>query len=485
MILRHYLPIAIVLALTLLSPLPARAQQAAATSGTTREITQVSGDLYLARDGQECTVFVVTADGIVLGDPLGREAALWLRNELKARFRKDVRFVLHTSHHYTRAAGSSVFNDTAEIVAQLAFNAELVKAQDAQPAHYRFAIRTSAGFAQTRLITLGGRTVGLFHVPSSQTPEMAVLLFPRERVVFAATLPGSDRVPFSFGALSPGDVLAWIDTLAPLEFDSLVLGDGRTVSRADFDELSKYLSALRGAVVTGVREVRTLPEVQSTATVDQFRTSPHYANRASQLSDLYAAVDSSVVRASAGAATSYVQLSSAFCASRTSCSGGGAVPALRITISVPARRKLDALAEVTLSGQTWSTRTSPSADQEAAGRRSRGALLLRWTPRPSRFSYGLVGGLSMTVDRVKGVDHVKGKLLPAGGNHPIDERNFRIGATVGFDLERTLSRGVTIRVPVRVTRTLPGKVSAYLDSTFDVQAGIDVTLRLFHRVSFR
>ncbi len=482
---RHYLPIAIVWAVTLFGPLPVRAQEAAANSGTTHEITQVRGDLYLVRDGEERTVFVVTTDGIILGDPLGREAALWLRDELKARFRQDVRFVLHTSHHFTRAAGSSVFNDTADIVAHVTFNAELAKAQHDMPERYRFAFRPTLGFGRRRLITLGGRTVGLINVPTSRTPEMAVLQFPRERVVFAATLPGIGKVPFSFGAFSPSDVFAWIDTLAPLEFDSLLLGDGRTVSRTEFDELSRYVSALRGAVAAGVREGRTLSEIQSTATLDQFRTNPHYASRASQLSDLYTATGSSVLRISAGAATSYGQLSSAFCASRTSCSGGGAVPAAKFTMSVAARKGLDVLGELTLSGQTWSARTSPSVDEEAAARRSRGAVLLRWAPRPSGFSYALVGGVSGTVDNVKGLDRVKGSLLPTGGIHPIDQRSFRLGATVGLDLERALGRGVTIRLPVRITRMLPGKAAAYTDSTLDLQAGIELTFRLFHRVSFR
>jgi glyoxylase-like metal-dependent hydrolase (beta-lactamase superfamily II) len=481
-----YLAVVIVWTVAMVGPPRSWAQDIPAARAGTREIARLRDDLYLVRDGPQYTVFVATSEGIILCDPLSRPTALWLRDEIRARFRQDVRFVLHTSHDYLRAAGSSVFDDTANIVAHWAITPELARAQREQPEHYGFAIHTTLALDRQRLVTLGGQTVVMIHVPASRTPEMTVLHFPRERIVFAADLPRIESLPFSFGAFKPRDVFAWIDALNRLEFDSVVLGDGRTVSRAEFDALATYLLALRAAVTSGVREGRTLSRVALSGTLDQFRANPHYANRASLVSDIYRTVEASAIQVSAGPATTYARLSPAFCASRTLCSGGGTVPAARFTASVgrivPG---LDLMGELTLGGQTLSKRTTPDIDQEAATRRSRGSLLVRFPSRRAGLSYGFVVGVSITAHDVRGFDRVKAVQPPRGGSHPIEQRTYARGLTFGGDLEHAVGRFMTIRVPVRITKAFSQPPDRYLESTFDVQAGIDVTFRLSSRVFFR
>lgn len=55
-------------------------------SAQSLEITNIKGDLYQARSGSEVTVFLVTAAGIIMADPLDRDAARVLHKELAARF---------------------------------------------------------------------------------------------------------------------------------------------------------------------------------------------------------------------------------------------------------------------------------------------------------------------------------------------------------------------------------------------------------------
>jgi hypothetical protein len=484
-IVRYYVRIAVAWAVAVWGPSCAWAQVTTANAVGTRAITRVRDDLYLARDGQQYTVFVVTPDGVILGDPLSGETALWLRTEIRARFGQDVRFVLHTDHHYTRAAGSSVFNDTAVIVASVRFPSELAKARRDQPELYRFDASPTPSHVGQRTVTLGGETVVLIPVVGQRKPEMAVLQFRRERVVFAADPPAIGIVPFAFGALSPRDVFAWFDAVAPLEFDSLVLGDGRIVRRAEFDALAAYLGALRAAVSSGVREGRTLSEIQRTATLDQFSTNPHSANRTSQVSDIHAGTTWTLWQVSAGVATSYLVLSSEFCAARTTCSGGGAVPAARFEVSASGADGLGLSGEVTFSGQTWGARTGPDVDQEAATDRWRAAGLVRYGRPASGFSWALVGGPSFTRDHVRGLDNVKA-FGRVGGSHPFDLHDSYFGLTVGGDFECRLGRRMTIRLPVRVTKLAVGGVPpAYLDSTLDLQAGVEITFTRFSQVSLR
>jgi hypothetical protein len=106
------------------------AAQDRAGSEPDREIVPIRDDLYRVRDGTQYTVFLVTPEGIILGDPLTRAAALWLRDELASRFPgTPVRYVLHSHLTYERAQGASVFDGTAERVAHGAFDGQWEKAR--------------------------------------------------------------------------------------------------------------------------------------------------------------------------------------------------------------------------------------------------------------------------------------------------------------------------------------------------------------------
>ena len=82
-----------------------------------REITNIAGNLYEARDNIHNTVFLVTPDGVILGDPIGIVFARWLKTELAERFDSTVKYVIYSHHHPEHATGGIVFADTATFVA--------------------------------------------------------------------------------------------------------------------------------------------------------------------------------------------------------------------------------------------------------------------------------------------------------------------------------------------------------------------------------
>jgi len=91
--------------------------ETAAQQGRTRAIEHISGDVYRAtNDNNWNTVFLVTRDGIIMGDPVDADFAEWLKAEMASRFGVPVRYVIYAHHHWDHASGGAVFADTAEFV---------------------------------------------------------------------------------------------------------------------------------------------------------------------------------------------------------------------------------------------------------------------------------------------------------------------------------------------------------------------------------
>ncbi len=96
------------------SPQP---DDATPTEDPARGITNITGNLYEARDLAHNTVFLVTPDGVILGDPMGADSAQWLKEEIAERFGTPVKYVIYSHHHPEHATGGRVFADTATFVA--------------------------------------------------------------------------------------------------------------------------------------------------------------------------------------------------------------------------------------------------------------------------------------------------------------------------------------------------------------------------------
>jgi glyoxylase-like metal-dependent hydrolase (beta-lactamase superfamily II) len=81
-----------------------------------RSIEQANGAVYTASNNNHRTVFMVTSEGIIVGDPINADFAKWLKAELATRFKVPVRYVVYSHHHWDHASGGEVFANTAKFV---------------------------------------------------------------------------------------------------------------------------------------------------------------------------------------------------------------------------------------------------------------------------------------------------------------------------------------------------------------------------------
>jgi glyoxylase-like metal-dependent hydrolase (beta-lactamase superfamily II) len=312
----------------------------AAQAAPARGIVNVTGQLYRAQNDNHYTVFLVTPEGIIMSDPINRDFSRWLKVEMAARFKLQVRYVLYTHHDWDHASGGVVWADTAEFVGHrnmletLAVpggvhplaggslkmdanqNGIIERAEATGDTAQRFRLfdenrdgllsgaemargalsdvyPPDVTFADRHTVTLGGKRVVMVHLGNAHAPDSAVLHFPDERAVFSADILQVRRLP---GGLAPtvGDWIDALKTVVSLDFEHALTGHALAGTRADAEGLLRYLQDISTGVAAGIGAGRTLPEIQKSLTLDAYKGFDRYDMlRAQHIAQVYRTVKGS------------------------------------------------------------------------------------------------------------------------------------------------------------------------------------------------
>src|SRR3954468_8122396 len=216
-----------------------------------REIVNVKGDVYRARNNNYFSLFMVTPEGIILADPINAAFATWMKEQFAERFKVPVKYVIYSHSHWDHIEGGAVFADTAHFIAQenVAKNmdgripqmpgdmldrnhngkfeleeivgplndnagrcgmpASFFRTADRNgdgeltPAELQQDIRRPDIYYSDRMrLTLGGKTVELIYPGENHSNDATVLYFPAERVVFATEFISDVALPATASPLS-------------------------------------------------------------------------------------------------------------------------------------------------------------------------------------------------------------------------------------------------------------------------------------------
>jgi glyoxylase-like metal-dependent hydrolase (beta-lactamase superfamily II) len=295
-----------------------------------REIVHVAGDVYRANNGNWWAIFMVTPDGIILGDPLNVQFSTWLKDQLDERFGVPVRYVVYSHSHWDHAEGGALFADTAVFVAHENMlenmdgrypqrpgdmidrnNNGLIDREDimipttekpgicgmfdgfhaqidvdgdgvATPAELqRNIVPPDIVYSDRMQIELGGKRVELIHPGLNHSNDATVMLFPDERVLFATEFIADALVtddihslPSACGPFDGSPIDEWIRsyrTVEALDFDIVAGGPGRgLVVKQGVTDTRIYFEDLKAAVSDAMAAGQSLAEMQETIRLGQY-----------------------------------------------------------------------------------------------------------------------------------------------------------------------------------------------------------------------
>jgi glyoxylase-like metal-dependent hydrolase (beta-lactamase superfamily II) len=240
--------------------------QIAQAAPPVREITKLAGEVYRFRNAGHYSVFAVTPAGIIATDPINKEAAEWLKAELKTRFNQPVRYLVYSHDHRDHIAGGDVFADTAIVVAHA--NALVPIVGEKRPTAV-----PNLTFTDKMTIELGGTVVELIYTGRNHSDNSIVLRFPRERLLFAVDFIPVETVAFrDFPDAYMPDWIESLRVVETLEFDVLVPGHGALGRKEHVRMFREYLEELRAEVLKYAREGKSLDEVKQLVTMSKYQS---------------------------------------------------------------------------------------------------------------------------------------------------------------------------------------------------------------------
>ena len=224
--------------------LPALAQE------PKREITHITGDVWRFQNNFHTSVFVVTAAGVVVTDPINAEAAQWLEAEIARRFATPVTHLVYSHSHPDHASGGAVFADTATVIAQENAPPEI----DGVAPDIRFSERLS--------FTLGGHSFELTSLGPGHGADMLALVIRPENVAYIVDVVSPGRLPYKdFPGADIAGLIEQTRRVEALDFAILAPGHSRLGDKSDAVEAREYVEWLRAAVAAELNAGKTVEAI--------------------------------------------------------------------------------------------------------------------------------------------------------------------------------------------------------------------------------
>ena len=171
---------------------PAAAQAPARPQIATTKVEGTEG-VYIFRNGNHQSMFIVTKDGVIATDPVayGRPTGgQQYVDEIKKVTDKPIKYLIYSHHHFDHIAGGKAFKDAgARVIAHKNATERLKVLKDPH------TVIPDELVGDKKTIKLGGTTLELHYLGLNHSDSTLVMRLPKEKIVFIVDTIPVGRVP--------------------------------------------------------------------------------------------------------------------------------------------------------------------------------------------------------------------------------------------------------------------------------------------------
>ncbi len=195
------------------------------------------------------SMFVVTAEGVIVIDPVNPDLASAMMKEIGEVTDQPVKYVIYSHNHWDHISGGQIFQDAgATVISHIETKENIIPNAN--------VVMPNQTWTGDRFdIRLGGKTLELYYFGASHGDGMTVFLLPQEKVLFTADLVVPKRVGFMFlPDFSPQNWIRTLKEIEKLEFEAALFAHDHPIgTRKDIVLQREYLEDLTMAVGTALQ----------------------------------------------------------------------------------------------------------------------------------------------------------------------------------------------------------------------------------------
>src|SRR2546421_3827294 len=248
------------------------------------ETTKVEGtdNVYIFRNGNHQSMFIVTKDGVIATDPIAYGRPTGGQDyvaEIKKITDKPIKYLIYSHHHFDHIAGGKPFKDAgATIVAHKRAKERLAVLRDPH------TVLPDETVDASRTITLGETTLELSYIGLNHSDSTLVMRLPKQKVLFAVdfipvgTVPGRGMIDFY-----PLETEDSMKKVLAMDWDKLIPGHpgapgGRLGTKQDVQDQLTFLQDASAAVKVAAREGKCWEPAEKELKLPKYEKWPSYEN---------------------------------------------------------------------------------------------------------------------------------------------------------------------------------------------------------------
>ncbi len=245
--------------------------------------TKVEGteNVYIFRNGNHQSMFVVTPDGVIATDPVSYGRPTGGQTYLDAIRKvtdKPVKYVIYSHHHFDHIAGGKVFKDAgATFIAHRRAKERLEALKDPHT-----VLPDEAVSDRGRTIRLGGTTLELSYHGLNHSDSTLVMRLPREKIIFVVdtipvgTVPGRGMID-----IHPLETETFMTEVLKLDWERLIPGHpgpgDRLGTKKDVEDQLKLLQTASAEIKKLAHEGKCWEPAEKEFTMPEYEKWPGYA----------------------------------------------------------------------------------------------------------------------------------------------------------------------------------------------------------------